>query len=175
MLGEKTRKNLEEAFAGESMARNKYDYYSSVARKAGYEQIANFFTETALNEKEHAKLWAKKLDIISDVKENLKHAFEGEHFENSDMYPRMAAEAREEGHEDIAILFERVAEIEKHHEARYRQLLVNIETGEVFKKIGPKKWICLNCGHIHEGEEAPLVCPTCTHPQAFFQLLAENY
>jgi len=175
MLGEKTKKNLAEAFAGESMARNKYDYFASVARKAGYEQIANFFTETALNEKEHAKLWAKQLELISDVPTNLKHAFEGELYENSEMYPRMAAEAREEGHEGVAILFDRVAQIEKHHEARYRKLLANLETGEVYKKIGPNKWICLNCGHIHEGEEAPLVCPTCAHPQAFFQLLAENY
>jgi rubrerythrin len=175
MLGEKTKKNLEDAFAGESMARNKYDYYASVARKAGYEQIANFFIETSLNKREHAKLWAKQLELIGDVKENLKHAFEGEHFENSDMYPRMAKEAREEGHEAIAVLFDRVGEVEKHHEARYRKLFTNLETGEVYKKIGPNKWICLNCGHIHEGEEAPLVCPTCSHPQAFFQLLCENY
>lgn len=175
MLGEKTKKNLEEAFAGEAMARTKYDYYASVAKKEGYVQISNFFTETALNEKEHAKLWAKRLDLIGDVKENLKHAFDGEEYEHANMYPRMAAEAREEGHEDIAILFERVSEVEKHHEARYRKLLSNLETGEVYKKIGPNKWICLNCGHIHEGEEAPLVCPTCAHPQAFFQLLAENY
>jgi len=175
MLGEKTKKNLQDAFAGESMARNKYDYFASVAKKSGYEQIANFFTETALNEKEHAKLWAKKLDLIGELNDNLKHAFEGELFENSEMYPRMAKEAREEGHEDIAILFDRVAEIEKHHEARYRKLLVNLETGEVFKKIGVKKWICLNCGHIHEGEEAPIQCPTCSHPQSYFQVLEENY
>ena len=176
MLGEKTKKNLEEAFAGESMARNKYDYFASVARKAGYEQIANFFTETSLNEKEHAKLWAKQLGLISDdVLTNLKAAFEGELFENSTMYPRMAAEAREEGHNDVALLFDRVGEVEKHHEARYRKLYTNVETGEVFKKIGPKRWKCLNCGHIYEGEEAPLVCPTCSHPQAFFELLAENY
>lgn len=175
MLGEKTKKNLEEAFAGESMARNKYDYFASVARKAGYEQIANIFTETALNEKEHAKLWAKQLGLINDLPANLKAAFEGEMFENSNMYPRMAAEAREEGHEDIALLFDRVGEVEKHHEARYRKLSINLETGEVFKKVGPKRWKCLNCGHIYEGEEAPLVCPTCSHPQAFFELLAENY
>ena len=137
MLGEKTKKNLEEAFAGESMARNKYDYFASVA--------------------------------------NLKAAFEGELFENSNMYPRMAAEAREEGHEDIAVLFDHVGEVEKHHETRYRKLSINLETGEVFKKVGPKRWKCLNCGHIYEGEEAPLVCPTCSHPQAFFELLAENY
>lgn len=175
MLGEKTKKNLEEAFAGESMARNKYDYFASVARKAGYEQIANLFMETSLNEREHAKLWAKQLELIGDVPANLKAAFEGELYENSKMYPRMAAEAREEGHEDIAVLFDRVGEVEKHHEARYRKLAANLETGEVFKKIGPKRWKCLNCGHIYEGEEAPLVCPTCSHPQAFFELLAENY
>jgi len=175
MLGEKTKKNLADAFAGESMARNKYDYFASVARKAGYEQIANFFTETALNEKEHAKLWAQKLELISDLPANLKAAFAGELYENSDMYPRMAVEAREEGHNDIALLFDRVGEIEKHHEARYRKLYTNLETGEVFKKIGPKRWKCLNCGHIYEGEEAPLVCPTCSHPQAFFELLEENY
>lgn len=175
MLGEKTKKNLEEAFAGESMARNKYDYFASVARKAGYEQIANLFMETSLNEREHAKLWAKQLELIGDVPANLKAAFEGELYENSKMYPRMAAEAREEGHEDIAVLFDRVGEVEKHHEARYRKLAANLETGEVFKKVGPKRWKCLNCGHIYEGEEAPLVCPTCSHPQAFFELLAENY
>ena len=175
MLGEKTKKNLADAFAGESMARNKYDYFASAARKAGYEQIANFFTETALNEKEHAKLWAKQLGLINDLQDNLKAAFEGEMYENTEMYPRMAAEAREEGHNDIALLFERVGEVEKHHEARYRKLLANIETGEVFNKSEVKRWKCLNCGHIHEGEEAPLACPTCSHPQAFFELLAENY
>lgn len=175
MLGEKTKKNLEDAFAGESMARNKYDYFASVARKAGYEQIANLFTETALNEKEHAKLWAKQLELIGDLPANLAAAAAGEAYENSQMYPRMAKEAREEGHEGIAVLFERVAEVEKHHEQRYRQLLTNLETGEVFKKIGPKRWKCLNCGYIYEGEEAPTVCPACFHPQAFFELLAENY
>jgi len=175
MLGEKTKKNLEEAFAGESMARTKYDYYASVAKKEGYVQISNFFTETALNEKEHAKLWAKRLELIGDVKDNLKHAFEGEAYEHSDMYPRMAKEAREEGHEDIAILFERVAEVEKKHEARYRKLLANIENGEVFKRPELRRWKCNNCGHIHEGTDAPDVCPTCAHPQAHFELLAENY
>jgi len=175
MLGEKTKKNLEAAFAGESMARNKYDYFASVARKAGYEQIANFFTETALNEKEHAKLWAKQLGLINDLPANLKAAFEGELYENSQMYPQMAAEAREEGHNDVALLFDLVGKIEKHHEARYRKLAVNLETGEVFKKIGQKRWKCLNCGHIYEGEEAPLTCPTCSHPQAYFEILEENY
>lgn len=175
MLGEKTKKNLEDAFAGEAMARTKYDYYASVAKTEGYVQISNFFTETALNEKEHAKLWAKRLGMIGDVKENLKHAFEGEDYEQSNMYPRMAAEAREEGHEDIAILFERVAEVERHHEERYKKLLANIENGEVFKRSEVKRWKCNNCGHIHEGEEAPEMCPTCSHPQAYFELLAENY
>lgn len=175
MLGEKTKKNLEEAFAGESMARNKYNYFASVARKAGYEQIANIFEETALNEKEHAKLWAKQLGIISDLATNLKSAIEGEDYENTKMYPRMASEAREEGHEDIAKLFDSVAEVEKSHEARYRKLLANLENGEVFKKPEVKRWKCNNCGHIHEGDSAPIVCPTCSHAQAFFELLAENY
>lgn len=175
MLGEKTKQNLEEAFAGESMARNKYDYFASVAKKDGYVQIANFFTETALNEKEHAKLWAKALGLIGEVDLNLQHAFEGEAYEHSEMYPRMAKEAREEGHEDIALLFERVAEIERHHEARYRKLLANLKNDEVFKKPEVKRWKCSNCGHIHEGEEAPGVCPTCAHAQAHFELLAENY
>ena len=175
MLGEKTKKNLEEAFAGESMARNKYDYYASVALKAGYVQIANFFTETALNEKEHAKLWAKQLTLIGDLPSNLKAAFEGELYENSDMYPRMAKEALEEGHADIANLFQEVAGVEKSHEIRYRKLLTNLESGEVFKRSEVTWWKCNNCGHIHEGTNAPLVCPTCAHPQAHFELLAENY
>lgn len=175
MLGQKTKKNLEDAFAGESMARNKYDYFASVAKSAGYIQIANIFTETALNEKEHAKLWAKQLGLIADLPANLKAAFEGELYENSKMYPMMAVEALEEGHPDIAKLFSRVGEIEKAHEARYRKLLANLETGEVFKKPEVKFWKCSNCGHIHEGEEAPLVCPTCSHPQAYFEILEENY
>lgn len=175
MLGDKTKKNLQEAFAGESMARNKYDYFASVALKSGYVQIANFFTETALNEKEHAKLWAKQLDLISDLPSNLKAAFEGELYENSEMYPRMAKEAMEEGHTDIAKLFQEVAEVEKAHEMRYRKLLANLEKGEVFKRPEVKLWKCNNCGHIHEGDEAPLVCPCCSHPQAHFEILAENY
>lgn len=175
MLGEKTKKNLEEAFAGESMARNKYDYYASVARKAGYIQIANIFEETALNEKEHAKLWAKQLMLIGDVEADLKAAIEGELYENSEMYPRMAREAREEGHEDIAKLFDNIAEVEKAHEERYRKLLANIEKGEVFKKSEVKRWKCNNCGHIHEGTEAPGICPACLHPQAHFEIFAETY
>jgi rubrerythrin len=175
MLGEKTKKNLEEAFAGESMARDKYDYFSSVALKAGYVQIANIFAETALNEKEHAKIWAKQLEIISDVEANLKAAIAGELFENSQMYPRMEKEALEEGHPEIARLFKEVGEVEKAHEARYRKLLANIENGEVFKKPEVKRWKCANCGYIHEGTDAPGVCPACSHPQAHFEILAENY
>lgn len=175
MLGEKTKKNLEEAFAGESMARDKYDYFSSVALKAGYVQIANIFAETALNEKEHAKIWAKQLEIISDVEANLKTAIAGELFENSQMYPRMEKEALEEGHPEIARLFKEVGEVEKAHEARYRKLLANIENGEVFKKPEVKRWKCANCGYIHEGTDAPGICPACSHPQAHFEILAENY
>jgi len=175
MLGPKTKKNLEEAFAGESMARNKYDYFASIARKAGYVQIANIFEETALNEKEHAKLWAKQLELIGDLPVDLKAAIEGELYENSEMYPRMAKEAREEGHEAIAKLFDNVAQAEKAHEARYRKLLDNIEKGEVFKKKTVKRWKCANCGLIHEGEEAPEVCPACLHPQAHFEIFEETY
>jgi rubrerythrin len=176
MLGEKTKKNLEEAFAGESMARNKYDYFASVFRKAGYEQIANLFSETALNEKEHAKLWAKQLGIISpDLATDLETAIAGESFENSTMYPRMAAEALEEGHADIAKLFEEVGEVEKAHEARYRKLLANLQSGSVFKRGEVKKWKCLNCGAIFEGTEPPKVCPTCLHPQGYFEIWVETY
>ncbi|MHB8904398.1 MAG: rubrerythrin [Patescibacteria group bacterium] len=175
MLGEKTKKNLEDAFAGESMARNKYDYFSSVARKAGYVQIANIFAETALNEKEHAKIWAKQLELISDVEADLKAAVAGELFENSQMYPRMEKEALEEGHPEIAKLFKEVGEVEKAHEARYRKLLANLENGEVFKKPEIKRWKCANCGYIHEGTEAPEVCPACSHPQAHFEVFVETY
>lgn len=175
MLGEKTKKNLEEAFAGESMARNKYDYYAGVAKKAGYVQIANIFEETARNEKEHAKLWAKQLELIGEVEADLKAAIEGEFYEHSDMYPRMAKEAREEGHESIAKLFEQVALAEQAHEERYKKLLENIKKGEVFKKAKSVRWKCNNCGYIHEGEEAPLICPSCLHPQAHFEVFAETY
>jgi len=175
MLGAKTKKNLEEAFAGESMARNKYDYFASVARKAGYVQIANIFEETARNEKEHAKLWAKQLELIGELPADLKAAIEGELYENSEMYPRMAKEAREEGHEAIAKLFDNVASAEKAHEARFRKLLENIEKGEVFKKAGAKRWKCDNCGYIHEGESAPDLCPACLHPQAHFEIFEETY
>lgn len=176
MLGEKTRKNLEDAFAGESMARNKYDYFASIARKAGYVQIANIFEETALNEKEHAKLWAKQLEIISsDVVADLKKALEGELYETTDMYPRMAAEAEAEGHGDIANLFRNVGAAEKAHATRYQKLIENLEKGEVFKKPVPMRWKCNNCGYIHEGGEAPMICPSCLHPQAHFEIFVENY
>jgi len=176
MLGEKTKKNLEEAFAGESMARNKYDYFASVFKKAGYVQISNIFSETALNEKEHAKLWAKQLGYISDdIKEDLKAAIAGELHETSEMYPRMAKEALEEGHTEIARLFKEVGEVEAAHAARYQKLLDNVEAGLVFKRPEVKRWKCNNCGHIHEGNEAPESCPACSHPKAYFEILSENY
>ena len=175
MFGPKTQKNLEAAFAGESMARNKYTYFASVARKAGYEQIAALFEETANNEKEHAKIWAKQLELIGDTQKNLAEAAKGENYENTIMYPTMEKEALEEGHAEVARLFKEVAEVEVAHEARYRKLLANIENEEVFKKPEIKRWKCANCGHIHEGLEAPKVCPACSHPQAYFEILAENY
>lgn len=174
-LGSKTKKNLEDAFAGESMARNKYTYFASIAKKAGYVQIANIFLETAENEKEHAKLWAKQLGLISDLPGDLKAAIEGEYYENTDMYPRMAKEAEEEGHKDIAELFNKVSEVEKNHEIRYQKLLDNLENGKVFKRDEVKKWKCNNCGYIHEGEEAPEKCPACEHPQAHFEIFCEPY
>ncbi len=175
-MGPKTKKNLEEAFAGESMARNKYDYFASVFRKAGYEQIANLFTETALNEKEHAKVWAKQLGLISaDLAADLKAAIDGENYENTTMYPRMEAEALEEGHPEIAKLFKEVGEVEKSHEERYKKLLANLEKGEVFKRPEIKKWKCLNCGYIHEGTEPPKVCPACSHAQGYFEIWVETY
>ena len=175
-LGPKTKKNLEEAYAGESMARNKYDYFASVFRKAGYVQIANIFEETARNEKEHAKLWAKALEMISDdLQVDLNNAIAGEHYENTSMYPRMEAEAREEGHNEIADLFKEVGEVEEKHEARYRKLLENIQKGEVFKKPEVKRWKCNNCGYIHEGTDAPEKCPACQHPQAYFEVFVETY
>ncbi len=174
-LGEKTKKNLEEAFAGESMARNKYTYFAKVARQAGYVQIANVFEETAGHEKEHAKRWAKLLGLVGTLEEDLKAAIEGEAFENSEMYPRMAKEAREEGHEDIAKVFEMVGDAEKMHEARYRALLKNVEEGTAFKRDEEKTWKCNNCGYIHTGNEAPETCPACAHAQKYFELFCENY
>jgi rubrerythrin len=175
LKGTKTEKNLWEAFAGESMARNKYTFYASTAKKEGYEQIAGYFQETADNEKEHAKIWFKKLQGIGNTAENLKDAAAGENGEWTEMYKRMAADAREEGFEELAQLFDGVAAVEKEHEERYLKLLANLEEGTVFKKDGKVYWKCRNCGHIHEGEEAPEVCPVCDHPRAHFEILCENY
>lgn len=175
LKGTKTEKNLMEAFAGESQARNKYTYFASVAKKEGYEQIAAIFQETADNEKEHAKIWFKKLAGISDTIANLKAAASGENSEWTDMYPRMAQEAREEGFQDIAFLFESVGKIEKEHEERYKQLLQNLEEDQVFTKGEKVFWKCRNCGHIHEGISAPEICPVCAHPKGYFETLKKNY
>ncbi|NLA73560.1 MAG: rubrerythrin family protein [Clostridiales bacterium] len=176
LKGTKTEANLLEAFSGESQARNKYTYYASKAKKDGYEQIAQFFLETAENEKEHAKIWFKLLyNGVPDTKENLKDAAAGENYEWVDMYAGFAKEAREEGFTEIAELFEGVAAIEKHHEERYLKLLENIEDGIVFSRDGEKLWKCRNCGHIHIGKQAPDMCPVCDHPKAHFEILAENY
>lgn len=173
--GTKTEKNLEAAFAGESMARNKYTYYASVAKKNGYEQIAALFLKTAENEKEHAKLWFKHLGGVGTTAENLLHAAEGENYEWTDMYDTFAREADEEGFHELAEQFRGVAAIEKRHEERYRALLHNVETAEVFQKSGVSVWECRNCGHIVVGTTAPDVCPVCSHPQAYFEINAENY
>ena len=173
--GTKTEKNLWEAFAGESQARNKYTYFASVARKAGYEQIAALFLQTAQNEMEHAKLWFKALGELGDTAENLLHAAEGENYEWTDMYDRMAKDADEEGFHELAEQFRGVAAIEKSHEERYRKLLHNVEAKEVFEKSGVTLWECRNCGHMVLGTKAPEVCPVCRHPQAFFEVRAENY
>ncbi len=177
LKGTKTEKNLLEAFAGESQARNKYDYFASKAKKEGYEQIAEFFSLTAANEKEHAKLWFKLLQggAIKGTVENLKQAAEGENFEWTDMYERMAREADEEGFPEIAETMRGVAAIEKEHEERYLKLLANIENNEVFVRKDEKTWQCRNCGHIYVGKEAPEVCPVCDHPKAYFELLRTNY
>ena len=177
LKGSKTEKNLMEAFAGESQARNKYTYWASKAKKEGYEQIAAIFLETADNEKEHAKMWFKELqggEILS-TKENLLQAAMGEHEEWTDMYKRMADEAKEEGFDRIARLFEGVAKIEKEHEERYRKLLAALDEGKVFVKDDIVVWKCRNCGHIHVGKFAPKVCPVCSHAQAYFEVKAENY
>lgn len=175
--GSKTEKNLWEAFAGESQARNKYTYYASKAKKDGYEQIAAIFEETAANEKEHAKIWFKLLNggAIPSTEQNLKDAAGGENFEWTDMYARMAKEAKEEGFDDIAFLFEEVGKIEKEHEERYLKLLENVKDGLVFSKDGDRIWKCRNCGHIVIGKEAPEICPVCAHPKAYFEIKAENY
>lgn len=177
LKGTKTEKNLMDAFAGESQARNKYSYYASKARKEGYEQIAAIFEETANNEKEHAKLWFKYLHggDMPDTMANLRDAAEGENYEWTDMYDRMAQEADEEGFAQIANRFRAVAAIERHHEERYRRLLANIEEGIVFSREGDTVWICRNCGHIVIGKKAPEVCPVCLHPKSFFEIEAKNY
>ena len=173
--GTQTEKNLWEAFAGESQARNKYTYFASKARKEGYEQIAELFLRTADNEKEHAKLWFKELEGIGDTAENLLAAAEGENYEWTDMYEGFARTADEEGFHELAQRFRLVAAVEKHHEERYRALLHNVEAAEVFARSEIKVWECRNCGHIVVGERAPEVCPTCSHPQSYFELRAENY
>ncbi|MBR7185419.1 MAG: rubrerythrin family protein [Clostridia bacterium] len=177
LKGSRTEANLFAAFAGESQARNKYTYYASKAKKDGYEQIAALFTETAENEKEHAKIWFKLLHdgAMPDTMANLADAAAGEHYEWTDMYAGFAREAREEGFDHIAFLFEEVAKIEKEHEERYRRLLANIEEGIVFSRDGDRIWKCRNCGHIVVGQAAPEVCPVCAHPKAYFEIKAENY
>lgn len=173
--GTQTEKNLEAAFAGESQVRNKYTYFASVAKKQGFEQIADLFLKTADNEKEHAKMWFKELNGIGDTAENLLAAAEGENYEWTDMYEDFAKTAEEEGFTELAHKFRLVAAIEKHHEERYRALLRNVETAEVFKRSEIKVWECRNCGHIVVGKEAPEVCPVCNHPQSYFEIHAENY
>lgn len=176
LKGTRTEANLMAAFAGESQARNKYTYYASKAKKDGYVQIAALFEETANNEKEHAKIWFKLLhDGIGSTPDNLKDAAEGENYEWTDMYATFAKEAREEGFDEIAALFDGVAAIEKEHEERYRKLLANIEDGLVFSRDNDMIWQCINCGHIVVGKKAPEVCPVCAHPQSYFQIKAENY
>jgi len=174
-LGTKTKKNLEEAFSGESMARNKYFYFASVARKSGLIQLANIFLETAENEKEHAKLWAKQLGLIGGNKENLGAAIAGEHYENSEMYVRMAREAEAEGHTEIAESFMKVARAELAHEIRYKKLLANLEQNKMYKREAAVKWKCSNCGYIHESAEAPEKCPACKHPKGYFEIFCEPY
>ena len=186
--GTETEKNLLKAFAGESQARNRYTYFAGAARKAGFEQIANIFTETAENEKEHAKVFFKHLEggdveftaaypagVIGDTKANLEAAAAGEKMEWSALYPSFEQTARAEGFPEVAASFKQIAEVESFHERRYRQLAANVAAGEVFKKPAPVKWHCTNCGYVHEGPAAPAVCPACKHPQAYYELLAENY
>ena len=173
--GTQTEKNLWEAFAGESQARNKYTYFASKAKKEGYEQISALFLKTAENEKEHAKMWFKELEGIGDTAANLKAAADGENFEWTDMYEGFAKTAEEEGFPELADKFRKVAAIEQHHEERYRALLQNVETKTVFEKSEVKVWECRNCGHIVVGTKAPDVCPTCDHPQAYFEVNCENY
>ena len=173
--GTQTEKNLQAAFAGESQARNKYTYFASVAKKEGYEQISGLFLKTADNEKEHAKMWAKELEVIGDTVANLNAAADGENFEWTDMYEGFAKTAEEEGFKALAAKFRMVAAIEKHHEERYRALLKNVETKAVFEKSEVKVWECRNCGHIVVGTKAPAACPVCAHPQSFFEICEANY
>lgn len=177
LKGTKTEQNLKEAFAGESQARNKYTYYASKARKDGYEQIAEIFEETANNEKEHAKIWFKALHDgkVPSTYENLLDALAGEHGEWTSMYQRMANEAREEGFEELAYKFDAVAQIEKRHEERYQKLANLVKEGKVFNKTDKKVWICRNCGHVYVGNEPPKECPVCNHPQAYFEILNEEF
>ena len=175
LKGTKTEKNLWEAFAGESQARNKYTYFASVAKKEGYQQIAAIFEATANNEKEHAKLWFKALGELGDTATNLLHAAEGENYEWTDMYEKFAKEAEEEGFANLAIQFRMVGQIEKAHEERYRALLNNVEMKKVFEKAEMSMWECRNCGHLVMGNKAPELCPVCVHPQSFFEVRAENY
>ena len=175
LKGSKTEQNLRTAFSGESEARNKYTYFASVAKKEGFEQISGLFLKTADNEKEHAKMWFKELEGISDTAHNLVAAAEGENYEWTDMYAGFAQTAEEEGFPELAAKFRLVAEVEKHHEERYRALLKNVETAQVFAKSEVKVWECRNCGHIVVGTSAPEICPTCNHPQSYFEVHAENY
>lgn len=171
----RTEENLWKAFAGESQARNKYNYFAKVAKKEGYEQIAAIFEETAENEKEHAKRAFKFLKALGDTRSNLKTAIEGENYEHTSMYPEFEKVAREEGYLEIADFFKEVAKVEAEHEKRYRALLDNLESGTVFKRASSVRWKCRNCGYIYEGAEAPLTCPACDHPQAYYELFCENY
>ncbi len=173
--GTKTMKNLLEAFAGESQARNKYTYFASAAKKEGYEKIAQYFLETAENEKEHAKIHFKNLSGIGSTIENLKAAAAGELEEHTEMYPRMAREAREEGFDEIAYIFEAIGDIEEVHKKRFHQLLQEVEKDKFFIKEETVKWRCRNCGHIHEGKDAPTICPVCKHPRAYFELVEDHY
>ena len=175
LKGTKTERNLAEAFAGESQARNKYTYFASVAKKEGFQQIAAIFEETANNEKEHAKLWFKHLQGIGDTAANLKAAAEGEYYEWTDMYEQFAKDAEEEGFTALAKQFRMVAAIEKTHEERYRKLLANVEMQQVFEKAEEAIWECRNCGHLVMGKKAPLACPVCAHPQSYFEIRKENY
>jgi len=173
--GTKTHANLEAAFSGESQAHTKYAYFASVARKEGYQQIADIWEETSKNEKEHAKLWFKELELLGDTQANLIASAAGEHYEWSEMYPEFAKVAREEGFNEVAARFEMVAKVEQAHEARYNTLREHLEEKKTFAGDAPEGWKCLNCGHIHTGENAPGVCPVCAHPQAYFERLARNY